>query len=107
VPLKDGRTSVKITSARVYTPAGHSFQATGVTPDLLLQDPKVEPRFREADLKGRLPNLPGGSMGDESRQVTHPEPLAPQARFPLPTEFGSAEDVQLARGIEFLQGKTR
>lgn len=60
LPVDNGD-SVKLTTARYYTPGGTSIQATGIVPDILL-DPDLElhraarsgPRLREADLPGHL-----------------------------------------------------
>jgi carboxyl-terminal processing protease len=39
IPLGAGNGALRLTTARYYTPSGHSIQATGVTPDIeVLQD---------------------------------------------------------------------
>lgn len=60
-PLKNGD-AVRYTSARYYTPNGHSIQNRGITPDLIL--PHIEAKIiqhyepREIDNEGHLDNLP-------------------------------------------------
>lgn len=64
LPLDNGD-SVKLTTARYYTPSGRSIQAVGITPDVVLQaDPGATvPGYREAVLPGHLP-------GDEETAAT-------------------------------------
>ena len=62
-----GRDSaLKLTTARYYTPAGHSVQEGGIKPDITvpqLSDPDLEKRarfrMRESDLRGHLVNEAG------------------------------------------------
>jgi carboxyl-terminal processing protease len=61
IPL--GRSgAIKLTTQRYYTPSGHSIQAKGIEPDILVQQAKLEaidgvqPRRSERDLRGSLKN---------------------------------------------------
>lgn len=58
LPLGDGR-AVKLTTARYFTPSGHSIQAQGIRPDIEIRRAEIhelEPGFtvKEADLGGHL-----------------------------------------------------
>jgi carboxyl-terminal processing protease len=58
------RTALRLTTARYYTPSGHSVQEGGIKPDLQvpqLTDPdyKTRPVLREADLRRHLINQTG------------------------------------------------
>lgn len=62
--------ALKLTTARYYTPSGHSVQEGGITPDIVvpqLSDPDLAKRsrfiMRESDLRGHLVNELG--MKDE------------------------------------------
>lgn len=65
LPL-DGKSAIKLTTALYFTPAGTSIQATGITPDVLVQDRKIPENatslsnqtamMSEADLSGHLKN---------------------------------------------------
>src|SRR5262249_1481789 len=50
---------LKLTTMRYYTPSGHSIQAQGIQPDILVESTRVanEPGrvVREKDLEGHLP----------------------------------------------------
>lgn len=60
-PLQDG-SGLKLTIARYYTPSGHSIQAKGITPDIVLKkkilddvgDDVDEQYYKEKDLKNHL-----------------------------------------------------
>lgn len=62
LPLKENR-GLKLTTALYYTPAGRSIQATGITPDILVENISIpainnkEPdliSIKESDLQGHL-----------------------------------------------------
>jgi carboxyl-terminal processing protease len=62
LPLKDKR-GLKLTTALYYTPSGRSIQATGIEPDITINDLKISPdnqvkdlglSYSEADLEGHL-----------------------------------------------------
>jgi len=60
IPL-EGHGAMRLTTSRYYTPSGHSIQAKGIEPDIIVEQAKVEPvkktPFRsEAELRGRLKN---------------------------------------------------
>jgi carboxyl-terminal processing protease len=61
IPLGNGGGALRLTTARYYTPSGHSIQAQGIAPDIAVaqgdesQLTKVE-RPSEADLPGHLSN---------------------------------------------------
>lgn len=65
LPL-NGNAALKLTTARYYTPSGHSVQEGGITPDIRvpqLSDPDLAKRakllLRESDLRGHLVNEAG------------------------------------------------
>jgi carboxyl-terminal processing protease len=64
IPLGDGTSALRLTTARYYTPAGRSVQEGGITPDVLvpqLSDPdyRSRSRVRESDLRRHLVNETG------------------------------------------------
>ena len=70
LPLDNGD-SIKLTTARYYTPSGKSIQARGIVPDVLLkptlpsqQDGPASDNTRERDLPGHLAET-GADNGDE------------------------------------------
>lgn len=97
IPLGQGRGALRLTTARYYTPSGHSIQAEGIVPDIQVAQgdeasvPKLE-RPSEADLRGHL-------LGDPlpAKRVSAPiiEP-APGKKY---------DDFQLAYALDLLRGK--
>jgi C-terminal processing protease CtpA/Prc len=57
LPLDNGD-SVKLTTARYYTPSGHSIQALGIVPDVVLH-PEDGSRRPGPDQRGRTAAPPG------------------------------------------------
>lgn len=103
MPLTEQK-AMKITTARYYTPSGRSIQALGVTPDITVEQAKLEkvaqaPTRKEADLRGALSNdtiekPPAGTAPGAPAPVTTKSDAAP----------GSAEDYQLQRAVDLLVG---
>jgi carboxyl-terminal processing protease len=89
-----GHGAIRLTTARYYTPSGISIQATGIEPDIEVQQSRVEvidqgTSRREADLRGRLDNdqVEGGQTAMEESE-----------------DGGEGTDYQLARAIDLLRG---
>jgi carboxyl-terminal processing protease len=111
-------TSVKITTARYYTPSGRSIQAKGIVPDVMLDETAegnvfAALRTREADLEKHLGSGQGAEVKDAAREKIRDEErkkleetLNNKAQPPKPLpEFGSAEDFQLVQALNRLKGK--
>ncbi|MFV0359825.1 S41 family peptidase [Tropicimonas sp.] len=111
MPLK-GDAAMRLTTSRYYTPSGRSIQALGVSPDIVVEQPRVDPRAAaeaeeenpalehfnrsEADLRGRLEN--DSLTEDERRQIEEERTKAEEsAQLRL-------EDYQLAYAIDILKG---
>ena len=105
MPLRsDG--AMRLTTARYYTPSGRSIQALGVSPDIIVEQPRrdvnaVEEEENdstrsEADLRGRLNN--DSLSQDEVRQIEEDRAKAEAA-----AELRE-DDYQLAYAIDILTG---
>ncbi len=107
VPLQ-GDGAMRLTTSRYYTPSGRSIQALGISPDIIVEqprrapvDPDAEeeetPRFRsEADLRGSLGN--DSLSDDEIRQIEED-----RARAEAAAQLRE-DDYQLAYAIDILKG---
>ena len=85
LPLGDGSTALRLTTARYYTPAGRSVQEGGIAPDVVvpqLTDPdqRTRNRIRESDLRRHLVNE-AGVRDDLIQDDGRPDP-----RFQLTSE---------------------
>ena len=128
IPLARGESAMRLTTARYYTPSGRSIQALGITPDIEVQQAKLEKinvpgflRRQEADLTGALKNdtlkdkdkdakpgakAPATPSGPTS-QVVPPAGAKPAAGAAAGGQQAAAEppeDYQLTRAIDMLRG---
>ena len=106
VPLQ-GDGAMRLTTARYYTPSGRSIQALGISPDIIVEQPRPTPPVdgedeaapkprSEADLRGSLNN--DSLTEDEIRQIEADRDRA-EAAAAL-----RVEDYQLAYAIDILKG---
>lgn len=105
MPLR-GDGAMRLTTARYYTPSGRSIQNLGVSPDIIVKQPRrvtttqAEDEARgirsEADLRGSLSN--DSLSEDEIRQIEEDRAKA-EASAKL-----RDEDYQLAYAIDILKG---
>jgi carboxyl-terminal processing protease len=97
LPLGEGRGALRLTTARYYTPSGHSIQAQGIIPDIQVAQgeeasvPKLL-RYSEADLQGHL----AGEPVPVKRAAAPVIYAAPDTKY---------EDFQLAYALDLLRGK--
>jgi carboxyl-terminal processing protease len=101
-------TAIKLTTARYYTPSGRSIQATGIVPDIIVEDGMDNAnsfRLREVDLDKHLVNdRPVKETPSDGRKtLPSPESNGDAARS-APVEFGSKNDFQLNQAINLLKG---
>ncbi len=75
----DSDTAIKLTTQRYYTPKNRSIQASGIDPDIFVNDQEMtaaesdQPAFRESDLAGALENETAPESESQSdRPRTHP-----------------------------------
>ena len=99
--------ALKLTTARYYTPSGHSVQEGGITPDIAvpqLSDPDLAKRarfqMRESDLRGHLVNEIG--LADEAIEKDMREDPRFQQTAEELKEKG-IEDFQLHYALETLR----
>lgn len=107
MPLR-GEGAMRLTTARYYTPSGRSIQALGVSPDIVVEQPRRKPdavteeeqtKFdarTEADLRGSLNN--DSLTEDEIEQIKKDQEKA------LAAAKLREEDYQLAYAIDILKG---
>ena len=91
-----GNGAMRLTTARYYTPSGRSIQATGITPDIIVEQAKIESvksqRVTEADLRGALDK--DKNKKKEKRNVANDKEKEEEKK----------EDYQLNRALDLLAG---
>jgi carboxyl-terminal processing protease len=96
IPLGAGNGALALTTARYYTPSGHSIQALGIKPDIeVLQDVPAELKGR-ADIQGEA-SMRGHLSGEGTEQTTGSQSYVP------PEE---KDDKALSAAYNFLRGVT-
>jgi len=108
MPLR-GDSAMRLTTQRYYTPSGRSIQALGISPDIIVQQPRRAPEEAaqedeeetpgvrsESDLRGALDN--DSLSEDEVRQIEEDRARAEEAAQLR------EQDYQLAYAIDILKG---
>ncbi|MGV8952412.1 MAG: S41 family peptidase [Cypionkella sp.] len=110
IPLK-GEGAMRLTTARYYTPSGRSIQSLGVMPDIVVNQPAVDPNAvgteaaaadkeakqrTEASLRGAISN---DSMTDDEKKQLEEDRARTEDAAKL-----RDEDYQLAYAIDILRG---
>src|ERR1700761_1017231 len=96
IPLGEGGGALRLTTARYFTPSGHSIQAQGIIPDIAVAQgdeanvPKIA-RPSEADLPGHL--------------IGEPVPKKQNAPVVQPPPGKKYDDFQLSYAEDLLHGK--
>jgi carboxyl-terminal processing protease len=100
IPLA-GHSAIRLTTARYYTPSGHSIQAKGIIPDIVVQQAVVEDVDQaagrdEASLRNRLASE-DELIGDEEAEAGAAEKT--NGRSDL-----AKKDFQLSRALDLIHG---
>lgn len=106
MPVK-GDGAMRLTTARYYTPSGRSIQGLGVSPDIIVEQPRRKPDAdeddtdqpalrSEADLRDSISN--DSYTEEERRQIEEEREIAEEAAKLR------EEDAQLAYAIDLLKG---
>ena len=95
-----GRSAMRLTTARYYTPAGISIQAKGITPDVEVELARIETlsggNMREEDLRGALDKSTTNGTKETGSKDNKNAAAADQSEV----------DYQLARALDLIRGVT-
>lgn len=124
IPLP-GHGSLRLTTARYFTPSGRSIQAVGIEPDIKVLQSKVEAiqvpdvdRRAESRLHNALPNPDGKKVNKDDKAAAPAAPVGgtdatkpegEDAKSPLAVLGGikmgdPSQDYQYARALDLLKG---
>jgi carboxyl-terminal processing protease len=97
IPLSAGDGALRLTTARYFTPSGHSIQALGITPDVQVaqgdENEAADKLERESEAA-----LPGHLVGESAAKKAP----APVIHAPAGKKF---DDFQLSYALDLLHGK--
>jgi carboxyl-terminal processing protease len=110
IPLK-GEGAMRLTTARYYTPSGRSIQSLGVMPDIVVNQPVVDPNTKgteaaAADKEGKQrteASLPGAISNDSMTEDEKKQLEEDRARVEEAAKLRD-EDYQLAYAVDILRG---
>jgi len=104
--------ALKLTTARYYTPSGRSIQASGIVPDIVIDQVKIEMLEKnamavtEANLSGHLSN---GEPAVEPTPAAAPQPAvtpAPVQESLSQTDYALYEALNVLKGLAFVRKGT-
>lgn len=112
IPIVPGKSGVKLTVAKYFTPNGRSIQAKGIDPDFVVDETpngSFEPFMREADLNRHLAN-----PNEQSAPLATASAASPKATKPRATEedvgdlprfeLAGKGDLQFEQALNLLKG---
>lgn len=113
MPLR-GNGAMRLTTSRYYTPSGRSIQNLGVSPDIIVEQPRRNPEAEgeeedarqnrtEADLRGSLSN--DSLSEDEIKQIEDERAAAEEAAKLREDDYQLAYAVDLLKGLMALGPK--
>ena len=106
MPLR-GEGAMRLTTARYYTPSGRSIQALGVSPDIVVAQPRRTPEEEEDQLDARPlrseADLRGSISNDSLTEDQIDQIMLDREKAEKAAELRE-EDYQLAYAIDILKG---
>jgi carboxyl-terminal processing protease len=104
IPLLDGKTAVKLTTARYYTPKGTAIQAIGVTPDVTVEQASVSHIKTEDNMIDSEGSLPGSLNAEQKKTPETQAALADSLLNDQENQKLIKKDFQLYQALMLLKG---
>jgi carboxyl-terminal processing protease len=92
IPIKD-HGAIRLTTARYYTPSGIAIQAKGITPDIMVEQAKLE-QVKEGKTISEA-NLPKHLVNDQEK--------GEKGEDLKPGEISAKDDYQLSRALDLIR----
>ncbi len=105
-----GDGAMRLTTARYYTPSGRSIQALGVSPDIVVEQPRRTPESEaeseedQSRFNARSESDLRGSISNDSLSEDQIEQIEKEQEAALEAAKRREEDYQLAYAIDILKG---
>ncbi|MEN8891956.1 S41 family peptidase [Planktotalea arctica] len=109
MPLR-GNGAMRLTTARYYTPSGRSIQALGVSPDIIVEQPRRQPEAEEPEeeqsisRRNRSEGDLRGSLDNDSLTEDQIEQIKADREKAETVAKLREDDYQLAYAIDILKG---
>jgi carboxyl-terminal processing protease len=106
MPLR-GEGAMRLTTARYYTPSGRSIQALGVSPDIVVEQPRRKPDSAEAEEANRVGRTEAdlrGSLNNDSLSEDEIHQIEADREKAEASAELREDDYQLAYAIDILKG---
>ena len=107
MPLR-GDGAMRLTTARYYTPSGRSIQSLGVSPDIVVEQPRRSPADEEEEetspLRGRSEADLRGALNNDSLTEDEIRPIEEERAAADEAAKLRDEDYQLAYAVDILKG---
>lgn len=97
IPLGEGGGALRLTTARYYTPSGHSIQAMGISPDVAVAEGDEDVDASKIDHLSEA-SLPGHLDAQNGAKKAAPPIIHPPAGKKI-------DDFQLSYALDLLRGK--
>jgi carboxyl-terminal processing protease len=97
IPLGEGGGALRLTTARYYTPSGHSIQATGIIPDVAVAEGDEDNSTSKLSHLSEA-NLPGHLDAENAGKKVAPPVVHPPGGKKI-------DDFQLSYALDMLRGK--
>ena len=108
LPLDDN-SALRLTTARYFTPNGRSIQATGIVPDIILDNTPVDSKAEPVRRPGlREENLPGHLQNPQQSPNSQPDQEEREKEKQIPSSGPTGDDTidkdaQLKRALDLLK----
>lgn len=108
LPLDDN-SALRLTTARYFTPNGRSIQATGIVPDIILDNTPVDSKAEPVRRPGlREENLPGHLQNPQQSPNAQPDQGEREKEKQIPSSGPTGDDTidkdaQLKRALDLLK----
>jgi carboxyl-terminal processing protease len=108
LPLDDS-SALRLTTARYFTPGGRSIQATGIVPDIVLDNAPADGKAEPAKRPGvREENLPGHLNNPQQHSTPLQEQIDREQEKQIPSSAPTGDDTidkdaQLKRALDLLK----
>lgn len=108
IPLP-GRSAMRLTTSRYYTPSGKSIQAEGIEPDIIVEQAKIQlikngKKNAEANLRGHLENVNHSAEDNEEGEEGENNNGSSKDAKTTKEKSLQERDYQLSRAVDLLRG---